>query len=305
LLRKIAIEAYGMEIEGLVSSTSEDCFTVEILSPFKFLSVDYCLSRKWLSKEKLGQGWPKHCEGKAEGYLLALFKLCCYFKDDPKTMLNRIKKTKNPYTLLGRMYDLGCLDGAEKQIRDKLLFIWEKGLNNKPDFCIIDTGRIISLIKIFEYEKISKKIEKEKRDQLRKEKDRQDRLEERLQESFERKLETKSVLLALQDWDSGGPGAGAGEVVLYLLDRKCYLSDDSGISEYKEEQVEKALKSILRITDATRRVIVTEELRRVLISIGSTETAEGLFKNLNNVKKATKRKGLMQYSMYIKQRTMQ
>jgi len=296
LLRKITIEAYGMEIEGLLSSTSETCFSVEILSPFKLLSVDYCLSRRWWSKENIEKSWANHCEKEANGYLLELFKLCCYFKDDPKTMLNRIKRTKNRHTLLGRIYDLNKINGIGKQISDNLLFIFEKELIDKSDFCIIDNSRIMSIIKILEFERANKKIEKSKKEQLIKEEMRQ----ERLKDSFEKRLETKGVLLALQDWDSGGPGAGAGEVVLYLLDGKCYLYDDSGISEYKKEQVEKALKSILRISEATRRVVVTEELRRVLLSIGSTETAENLFKNYNNIKKATKGKGLVQYSMYIK-----
>lgn len=69
--------------------------------------------------------------------------------------------------------------------------------------------------------------------------------------------------VAYQDWDSGGPGAGAGRVSVYRLgDRRVgfvyFISDDAGFS-YAYDDLDKAIEDawIEKVNDATRAIFIT------------------------------------------------
>ena len=56
------------------------------------------------------------------------------------------------------------------------------------------------------------------------------------------KIRNEGDLIAEQEWDSGGPGAGAGVVSVYEFEGKYYVDHDAGIDEY--ETKEEALSQI-------------------------------------------------------------
>jgi hypothetical protein len=56
--------------------------------------------------------------------------------------------------------------------------------------------------------------------------------EEQEQEESEPDLKEDGELLAELNWDSGGPGAGAGVVCMYGHNGKFYVSHDAGVDEY-------------------------------------------------------------------------
>ena len=67
-------------------------------------------------------------------------------------------------------------------------------------------------------------------------------------------------LLASQEWDSGGPGAGAGVVELYEYDRRYYVFHDAGVSEYDDPLEALASSGIATETDATTSIWISLEL---------------------------------------------
>lgn len=71
---------------------------------------------------------------------------------------------------------------------------------------------------------------------------------------FYRILE-EGELVAYQDWDSGGPGAGAGRVSVYLFEGRYYGFHDAGMEGPFEDKVA-AIDAVGLdcVTDATRRI---------------------------------------------------
>ena len=55
-------------------------------------------------------------------------------------------------------------------------------------------------------------------------------------------IRSNGEIIAEQDWDSGGPGIGAGVVTLYHYKDKYYVEHDAGIDEYKSK--EEAMKQL-------------------------------------------------------------
>ena len=55
-------------------------------------------------------------------------------------------------------------------------------------------------------------------------------------------IRSNGEIIAEQDWDSGGPGIGAGTVTLYHYKDKYYVEHDAGIDEYQSK--EKAMKQL-------------------------------------------------------------
>ena len=50
------------------------------------------------------------------------------------------------------------------------------------------------------------------------------------------KIRNEGDLIAEQEWDSGGPGAGAGVVSVYKFEGKYYVDTDAGMFEYETEE---------------------------------------------------------------------
>ena len=50
------------------------------------------------------------------------------------------------------------------------------------------------------------------------------------------KIRNEGDLIAEQEWDSGGPGAGAGVVSVYEFEGKYYVDHDAGIDEYETKE---------------------------------------------------------------------
>lgn len=78
------------------------------------------------------------------------------------------------------------------------------------------------------------------------------------------RLQAEGTVLGHQDWDSGGPGAGAGRVTAWEYRGVYVVTHDEGYSLYETE--EEALAEIGKATDATTEVVIRP---------GSGSTREG------------------------------
>jgi hypothetical protein len=82
-----------------------------------------------------------------------------------------------------------------------------------------------------------------------------DFMEDVLQEFFEDYFHTHAELVAQLDWDSGGPGAGAGISYVYRAFGALYISDDFGLSEpYYDYEHAVRHHGIYTVNGATTRI---------------------------------------------------
>jgi len=71
---------------------------------------------------------------------------------------------------------------------------------------------------------------------------------------------TNGIEVAWVDWDSGGPGAGAGRVTAYELDGRFYVAHDAGMSQY--DTFEAAIEGgWIWATDVTTRLWVADQYK--------------------------------------------
>jgi hypothetical protein len=76
-------------------------------------------------------------------------------------------------------------------------------------------------------------------------------------EDIHERMITEGVLVARHEWDSGGPGAGAGVVDVYKFRGAFFASDDVGNYGPYEGFTEAAeAVALLTVTDATTRIWV-------------------------------------------------
>ena len=67
-------------------------------------------------------------------------------------------------------------------------------------------------------------------------------------------------LLALQEWESGGPGVHAHVVELYEYKGTYYVIHDAGVDEYDDPQEALKRSGITTITEATTSISISPEL---------------------------------------------
>ena len=79
--------------------------------------------------------------------------------------------------------------------------------------------------------------------------------EDSLHEYFHEYMHSEATLVAQLDWDSGGPGAGAGISYVYRAFGAIYISDDFGLSEpYDDYEHAVRHHGIYTVNDATTRI---------------------------------------------------
>jgi N-formylglutamate amidohydrolase len=84
-------------------------------------------------------------------------------------------------------------------------------------------------------------------------------------------------LIAWQDWDSGGAGAGAGTVSLYSWGSKFYSFNDEGCTEYDSMSDALSNCDVLKRTSATKSIHLSDELMGRQLTEDEIQSYQSMF----------------------------
>jgi hypothetical protein len=91
-----------------------------------------------------------------------------------------------------------------------------------------------------------------------------EKLDDEWIETAEEIIRQEGEVVGRQDWNSGGPGAGAGSIKVYRF-RGVFISDDDAgnYGPYQSFAEAADAAGLLTVTDATEKIWIDEEYRKV------------------------------------------